>query len=167
MICVFFFFFQAEDGIRDLTVTGVQTCALPISTTLTARCIAVLVGLLLVLVFFGRATAGLVATLATLLATLLAGLAALIALIALTLALTLARVLTALLSALAALVSLARFAGSVLATTLLAATLARVARRSVFLRTTIARRRLAFTGLTRTSVVLFVERHSSTSLRCL
>src|SRR5205085_3323024 len=28
----FFFFFQAEDGIRDLTVTGVQTCALPICT---------------------------------------------------------------------------------------------------------------------------------------
>src|SRR2546430_11042674 len=28
--CVCFFFFQAEDGIRDLTVTGVQTCALPI-----------------------------------------------------------------------------------------------------------------------------------------
>src|SRR2546430_7977818 len=28
--CVYFFFFQAEDGIRDLTVTGVQTCALPI-----------------------------------------------------------------------------------------------------------------------------------------
>src|SRR2546427_13048186 len=27
---IFFFFFQAEDGIRDLTVTGVQTCALPI-----------------------------------------------------------------------------------------------------------------------------------------
>src|SRR5256886_11595223 len=26
-----FFLFQAEDGIRDLTVTGVQTCALPIS----------------------------------------------------------------------------------------------------------------------------------------
>src|SRR5438874_10168108 len=26
-----FFFFQAEDGIRDLYVTGVQTCALPIS----------------------------------------------------------------------------------------------------------------------------------------
>src|SRR5574340_455105 len=26
----FFFFFQAEDGIRDLLVTGVQTCALPI-----------------------------------------------------------------------------------------------------------------------------------------
>src|SRR5256886_13185536 len=28
------FFFQAEDGIRDLTVTGVQTCALPISCQL-------------------------------------------------------------------------------------------------------------------------------------
>src|SRR2546430_10083040 len=27
----YFLFFQAEDGIRDLTVTGVQTCALPIS----------------------------------------------------------------------------------------------------------------------------------------
>src|SRR2546430_5979042 len=30
------FFFQAEDGIRDLTVTGVQTCALPISVVLAA-----------------------------------------------------------------------------------------------------------------------------------
>src|SRR5258708_31742366 len=29
----FFFFFQAEDGIRDDLVTGVQTCALPISIT--------------------------------------------------------------------------------------------------------------------------------------
>src|SRR5260221_14393517 len=29
----FFFFFQAEDGIRDHCVTGVQTCALPISRT--------------------------------------------------------------------------------------------------------------------------------------
>src|SRR2546430_8221009 len=28
--CCYVFFFQAEDGIRDLTVTGVQTCALPI-----------------------------------------------------------------------------------------------------------------------------------------
>src|SRR5687768_17792123 len=28
--CSFFFFFQAEDGIRDVAVTGVQTCALPI-----------------------------------------------------------------------------------------------------------------------------------------
>src|SRR2546429_1282960 len=27
---MFFFFFQAEDGIRDVAVTGVQTCALPI-----------------------------------------------------------------------------------------------------------------------------------------
>src|SRR5256886_17270170 len=31
---IFFFFFQAEDGIRDLTVTGVQTCALPIFSEL-------------------------------------------------------------------------------------------------------------------------------------
>src|SRR5256884_3802288 len=35
MITIFFefifFFFQAEDGIRDVAVTGVQTCALPIS----------------------------------------------------------------------------------------------------------------------------------------
>src|SRR3989337_677 len=29
-VLFFFFFFQAEDGIRDATVTGVQTCALPI-----------------------------------------------------------------------------------------------------------------------------------------
>src|SRR2546422_9064718 len=28
-VFVFFFFFQAEDGIRDVAVTGVQTCALP------------------------------------------------------------------------------------------------------------------------------------------
>src|SRR5438309_8673086 len=32
----FFFFFQAEDGIRDGTVTGVQTCALPIFAVMTA-----------------------------------------------------------------------------------------------------------------------------------
>src|SRR5689334_17253771 len=31
LLLMFFFFFQAEDGIRDGTVTGVQTCALPIS----------------------------------------------------------------------------------------------------------------------------------------
>src|SRR5947208_5609830 len=31
---MFFFFFQAEDGIRDDLVTGVQTCALPISFSL-------------------------------------------------------------------------------------------------------------------------------------
>src|SRR5260370_28546162 len=30
LLIVFFFFFQAEDGIRDSSVTGVQTCALPI-----------------------------------------------------------------------------------------------------------------------------------------
>src|SRR5437016_7916018 len=35
LYCVFFFFFQAEDGIRDWSVTGVQTCALPISTAVT------------------------------------------------------------------------------------------------------------------------------------
>src|SRR2546425_3885633 len=34
--CFFFFFFQAEDGIRDKLVTGVQTCALPISFRLLA-----------------------------------------------------------------------------------------------------------------------------------
>src|SRR5690349_22398978 len=33
----FFFFFQAEDGIRDLYVTGVQTCALPISRCVSAE----------------------------------------------------------------------------------------------------------------------------------
>src|SRR5207248_7450458 len=31
LLCCLLFFFQAEDGIRDRTVTGVQTCALPIS----------------------------------------------------------------------------------------------------------------------------------------
>src|SRR2546426_2979804 len=31
--CLFIFFFQAEDGIRDYKVTGVQTCALPISSS--------------------------------------------------------------------------------------------------------------------------------------
>src|SRR3989440_8635341 len=34
----FIFFFQAEDGIRDLIVTGVQTCALPISVRSAAGC---------------------------------------------------------------------------------------------------------------------------------
>src|SRR2546426_5748445 len=33
VVLFFFFFFQAEDGIRDYKVTGVQTCALPISGT--------------------------------------------------------------------------------------------------------------------------------------
>src|SRR3712207_8618278 len=31
--CHIFFFFQAEDGIRDIGVTGVQTCALPICSS--------------------------------------------------------------------------------------------------------------------------------------
>src|SRR5258708_29704998 len=35
-----FFFFQAEDGIRDDLVTGVQTCALPISPASAIRCLA-------------------------------------------------------------------------------------------------------------------------------
>src|SRR2546422_9846404 len=34
---MFFFFFQAEDGIRDVAVTGVQTCALPISFRIEQR----------------------------------------------------------------------------------------------------------------------------------
>src|SRR2546426_5455468 len=33
MVLLVFFFFQAEDGIRDYKVTGVQTCALPICIT--------------------------------------------------------------------------------------------------------------------------------------
>src|SRR5256886_6515250 len=37
VIVMLFFFFQAEDGIRDLTVTGVQTCALPICEVRKAR----------------------------------------------------------------------------------------------------------------------------------
>ena len=32
-LMIFVFFFQAEDGIRDWSVTGVQTCALPIYIT--------------------------------------------------------------------------------------------------------------------------------------
>src|SRR5256885_7207852 len=36
-----FFFFQAEDGIRDYKVTGVQTCALPISTP--TECVFVII----------------------------------------------------------------------------------------------------------------------------
>src|SRR2546429_5122323 len=34
---IFFFFFQAEDGIRDVAVTGVQTCALPISIEIAGK----------------------------------------------------------------------------------------------------------------------------------
>src|SRR5690606_5894114 len=36
----FFFFFQAEDGIRDFHVTGVQTCALPIFATVLGTALA-------------------------------------------------------------------------------------------------------------------------------
>src|SRR6266699_5481616 len=36
IVLLFFFFFQAEDGIRDADVTGVQTCALPISPARTS-----------------------------------------------------------------------------------------------------------------------------------
>src|SRR5256885_10072006 len=35
-VAMVFFFFQAEDGIRDYKVTGVQTCALPIFGTILA-----------------------------------------------------------------------------------------------------------------------------------
>src|SRR5262249_59143419 len=47
-VVVCFFFFQAEDGIRDWSVTGVQTCALPIWTRLARRrrCVLLLVDLL-------------------------------------------------------------------------------------------------------------------------
>src|SRR2546422_5396644 len=41
-----FFFFQAEDGIRDVAVTGVQTCALPISVDVRHGAIAGLGALL-------------------------------------------------------------------------------------------------------------------------
>src|SRR5205809_2791593 len=36
-LCCCFFFFQAEDGIRDVAVTGIQTCALPIFDWVHAR----------------------------------------------------------------------------------------------------------------------------------
>src|SRR5207253_8428111 len=38
---LYFFFFQAEDGIRDGHVTGVQTCALPISGEIAGQTVAV------------------------------------------------------------------------------------------------------------------------------
>src|SRR5687767_16026658 len=43
-LCFFFFFFQAEDGIRDKLVTGVQTCALPISEHLVVEAAEALIG---------------------------------------------------------------------------------------------------------------------------
>src|SRR5207245_8514760 len=48
-----FFFFQAEDGIRDATVTGVQTCALPISGPTAAIISTVARTLVLPLAWFG------------------------------------------------------------------------------------------------------------------
>src|SRR3712207_7843522 len=40
VVLMFFFFFQAEDGIRDIGVTGVQTCALPIyAVRLVIKCV--------------------------------------------------------------------------------------------------------------------------------
>src|SRR5258707_11195494 len=39
----YFFFFQAEDGIRDIGVTGVQTCALPICKRMGARLVLSLI----------------------------------------------------------------------------------------------------------------------------
>src|SRR2546421_7841327 len=53
-VALFFFFFQAEDGIRDLIVTGVQTCALPISSPSHARHLKCIIGAMrafLVIVF--------------------------------------------------------------------------------------------------------------------
>src|SRR5260370_8570463 len=44
MSSVFFFFFQAEDGIRDSSVTGVQTCALPISFSTDGKVLTVVDG---------------------------------------------------------------------------------------------------------------------------
>src|SRR2546422_9349251 len=41
-----FFFFQAEDGIRDVAVTGVQTCALPLTTAIGAFTLGYILGLL-------------------------------------------------------------------------------------------------------------------------
>src|SRR3712207_7927799 len=39
MLMRYLFFFQAEDGIRDIGVTGVQTCALPISLAALTQCL--------------------------------------------------------------------------------------------------------------------------------
>src|SRR2546430_3713629 len=43
VVSMYFFFFQAEDGIRDLTVTGVQTCALPILSDWYSTCAVLIV----------------------------------------------------------------------------------------------------------------------------
>src|SRR5690606_40721679 len=44
---VFVFFFQAEDGIRDFHVTGVQTCALPILGNATVSRLSILIAILI------------------------------------------------------------------------------------------------------------------------
>src|SRR5256885_17024860 len=49
---VMFFFFQAEDGIRDYKVTGVQTCALPIYLVELAVELLLLLGLEVAAIFF-------------------------------------------------------------------------------------------------------------------
>src|SRR2546430_16816131 len=49
-----YFFFQAEDGIRDLTVTGVQTCALPICVPLVSATGSVAMGLNVAKTVHGR-----------------------------------------------------------------------------------------------------------------
>ena len=50
---MFFFFFQAEDGIRDYDVTGVQTCALPIYTATVKFATAILFFMLVLVILFG------------------------------------------------------------------------------------------------------------------
>src|SRR2546429_6250282 len=52
-----FFFFQAEDGIRDVAVTGVQTCALPIYAPVSLFLCAVILS-----AWFGGIRPGLLAT---------------------------------------------------------------------------------------------------------
>src|SRR5690625_7015694 len=49
MLFCLFFFFQAEDGIRDGHVTGVQTCALPISPKVMSGATAAMIAFSLVL----------------------------------------------------------------------------------------------------------------------
>src|SRR2546429_4741517 len=53
-----FFFFQAEDGIRDVAVTGVQTCALPILAVTDFLQMIILVVGLVVLAWFASDMAG-------------------------------------------------------------------------------------------------------------
>ena len=50
---VFFFFFQAEDGIRDIGMTGVQTCALPICIILAKPIVKVILSVNTYIYTFG------------------------------------------------------------------------------------------------------------------